>query len=327
MTSKAALSGGFALQVFYMLTSVCLLENSILFSNMAHLISQHLTDGLTKGPSDTKTTQAKNMQVYIQKLLGDTHHTFLQGSYKNDTAISDINDVDIVAMRALTYSATHSPHGPFPSMINWEDIFQEIEEKLKKQTLYTWTVERGDKCIRVLGAFKADIVPSVQVGHDKLSDPIVVYSFRDMAEKINHPRDHYNNGVIKNSSTEGNYKPMVRMMKNWARNQFLEDRATVSSFKIEALVHGTPDNCFVNDRVISFILLADSIVKRVEAQSGILPSALSVCGREDICASWHPIARQNFTERLKESMGYAIEAYQATSQQVADEKWRLAFYL
>ena len=29
------------------------------------------------------------MQNYIQDLLGKAHHTFLQGSYRNDTAISE----------------------------------------------------------------------------------------------------------------------------------------------------------------------------------------------------------------------------------------------
>ncbi|MEK7522255.1 MAG: hypothetical protein AAB569_01630, partial [Patescibacteria group bacterium] len=53
----------------------------------------------TKGISDTKTTQVSNLQNHIQEILGDTHHTFLQGSYKNDTSISNINDVDIVAIR------------------------------------------------------------------------------------------------------------------------------------------------------------------------------------------------------------------------------------
>ena len=106
------------------------------------------------------------MQNYIQDLLGKAHHTFLQGSYRNDTAISDINDVDIVAIRLTTFSSLHSGRR-FPSVISWDAIFTEIEDKLRNQRRYNWTVTRDDKCIKVRGAFNADVVPAVQVNDDR----------------------------------------------------------------------------------------------------------------------------------------------------------------
>lgn len=288
---------------------------------MPHSIPQTLVDSLIKGPSATKTSEVKRMQEYIQGLLGVTHHTFLQGSYKNDTAISDINDVDIVAVRSSTYSSAHSPIQCERS-VTWDKIFSEIEEILRNQKLYTWTVTRGDKCIQVRGAFNADVVPAVQIGRDHLTDPIVVYSFRDNEERINRPRVHYKNGVAKNASTDGIYKPVVRMAKNWALNHFSGDKQIVSSFKIEALVHNVEDSNFNDDYVAAFILVTSEILKTIQNQRVVIPS---VCGYEDITEKWDLNGRKDFENQLATSLQLAYSAYKATSQAEAENYWRRAF--
>lgn len=293
---------------------------------MPHLIPDTLIDSLVAGPSATKITQVANMQNYIQSLLGSTHHTFLQGSYKNDTATSDINDVDVVAVRLSTYSGTFSPVR-LDSMIFWDQIFSEIEAKLRNQNRYTWTVERGDKCIKIRGVFNADVVPAVQVGHDHTVDPIVVYSFRDGTEKINHPRMHYENGVEKNHVTNGNYKPMVRMFKNWAQNHFGDNKGIISSFKTEALVHGGHDTHFSDDYATSFLDLADGIVKQLNLRSLMPVGILSVCGKEDISANWNVTGRSVFASQLQQSLVHARAAHSATSAHTAEQHWRNAFNL
>lgn len=290
-----------------------------------HLIPQNLIDSLTSGPSATKTTQVANMQNFIQDLLGSTHHTFLQGSYKNDTAISDINDVDIVAIRLKTYSGTYSSQ-PVSSTVYWDQIFSEIEAKLRNQSRYNWTVTRGDKCICVRGAFNADVVPAVQVNRDHLIDPIVVYSFRDRREKLNYPRIHYQNGVRKNAATDGRYKPLVRMFKNWTLNHFGNNN-TVSSFKTEALVHSIADSNFFDDQTATFIIAANSTVASLDQAGSGPKSILSVCGQENVCANWHLNDINDFVSQLRESASYGLNAYQASSRAAAETYWRSAFNL
>lgn len=292
---------------------------------MAHNVPTSTVDPLISGPSPSKITQVSNMQNYIQGLLGDTHHTFLQGSYKNDTARSDINDVDIVAVRLQTFSTVHTGLR-FPTSVLWDTIFSEIEAKLRNQRLYTWTVERGDKCIKVRGAFNADVIPAVQV-NSHLEDPIVVYSFRTSTEKLNHPRLHYDNGVVKNKATGGNYKPAARMFKNWAYNHFGEDRNIFSSFKVEALVHGVPDDHFSSDHVSNFIVGADNIVRKLNTRSALPLLIPSVCGKEDITQGWGLVGRGAFVAQLNNSLQLAVEAYQAGSVSQAEAKWREAFNL
>jgi hypothetical protein len=65
-------------------------------------ISQFLIDRYSSGPSTERVRQVKRMQESIRKVLDESdfsYETFLQGSYRNDTAIADINDADIVALR------------------------------------------------------------------------------------------------------------------------------------------------------------------------------------------------------------------------------------
>ena len=293
---------------------------------MAHNIPVHHILKHTKAISDTKRTQVANLQNHIQQILNGTHDTFLQGSYKNDTSIADINDVDIVAVRESTYSSTHSDL-VFTEKISWDSIFSEIEDKLNNQSLYEWTVERADKCIEVrTPTFKADVVPAVRVHQDTETDPVVIYSFKATEERMNSPRTHYLNGVLKHAMTNQNYKPMVRMFKNWVVNHFV-DSDVVSSYQMESLVHSAPDECFSSDHVHSFILIGAHIIKLLK-QRDVIPLVInSVCGSEDITKNWDIGNRQLFRDTLSESLIHAIDAYQAPSVPVAERYWSNAFNL
>lgn len=280
----------------------------------------------TKSISDNKRTEVANLQKYIQEILGDTHHTFLQGSYANDTSTSDINDVDIVAIRKNTYSTVHTGLS-FPKSVLWETIFSEIEGKLTNQNRYQWTVARseGGKCIEVrTSGFKADVVPAVQVNEDAKSDPIAIYSFKTGVEKVNSPRTHLKNGVEKHAATNQNYKPVVRMFKNWVSNHF-GDTKIISSYQIESLVHGTPDKNFDDDHAYSFLFVGNYIAELL-SQREISPMRIdSVCGTEDITANWDITARQSFKNKLNESIADGLSACKAQTVQEAQRRWDDAF--
>lgn len=288
-------------------------------------IPENLIEPLIKCPPPTTVERVSSLQQYIQDLLGDTHHTFLQGSYKNDTAISDINDVDIVATRLKTYSGIYSLH-PISSWILWDTIFSEIEQKLRNQSKYNWTVTRGDKCIKVRGVFNADIVPAVQVGDDHLVDPIAIYSFRSGKEKLNYPRVHYENGVQKNKLTDGKYKPTVRLFKQWVKNHFGEQKDIISSFKMEALIHGMDNRQFFDDYPANFIIMANTILTKLN-QGGSLPVIPSVCGKENIVANWDASGLNIFLNKIRESLILAYTAYSADTLASVEDNWKKAFNL
>lgn len=293
---------------------------------MLHKIPIEDTKKHTKGISESRRTQVSNLQNHIQEILGDSHHTFLQGSYKNGTSTSDINDVDIAAVRVNTYSGTYSPK-PFSNTIAWENIFEEIEKKLRSQKLYVWTVERKDKCIQVVTRdFKADVVPATQVQEDIGTDPIAIYSFKNRSEKINSPRNHYENGVSKNKETSNNYKPIVRLFKNWLTNHFGNKRP-ISSYQIESLIYNTPSENFSDDHASSFILIGLHIKEMLSSIHAFSPKINSVCGTENIIINWSEIDRGIFKKQLEESLTTALKAYKSTTASEAKYYWDKAFNL
>lgn len=293
---------------------------------MTHNIPLAHVQKLTKAISDTKRAEVANLQNYIQEVLS-SHHTFLQGSYKNDTSTSDINDVDIVAVRPNTYSGTHSSV-PVSHLIMWDQIFSEIENKLiLNPGRYRWTVKRADKCIEVrTSSFKADVVPAVQVDPVLKNDNIAIYSFKNACEKVNFPNTHYKNGVAKHDDTNQNYKPIVRMFKNWATNHFGESDI-VSSYHIESLVYNSPKDNFYNDHAASFALIGSYIVKLLRRRNVTPVVIKSVCGSEDITANWSLSNQQVFCDILDKSVTHALNAYQAGNQYDAQNHWGKAFNL
>src|SRR5438876_236424 len=97
---------------------------------MAHLIAAAAVDNYSAAPVPSTVAAVKSLHENIRNTLGATYETFLQGSYKNDTSIPDLNDVDIVAIRKQTYS-THFTGRPCTNPLPWETIFDEVRGLLE----------------------------------------------------------------------------------------------------------------------------------------------------------------------------------------------------
>ena len=63
--------------------------------SMPNLIPQETLDSYTAAPSDATVAAVKRLHENIRDILGADFETLLQGSYRNDTSISDLNDVDM----------------------------------------------------------------------------------------------------------------------------------------------------------------------------------------------------------------------------------------
>ena len=81
---------------------------------------------------------------------------------------------------------------------------------------------------------------------------ITFWGRHDHLQVVNYPKLHYDNGVVKNRSTAGEYKPSVRMLKN-ARRYLVEhgdiDRTLAPwySSSVRLCYHNIPDQSFVAD--------------------------------------------------------------------------------
>lgn len=289
-------------------------------SRLTHLIPDAAARRYTAAPAPSTVSAAKSLQESIRDVLGNDYDTFLQGSYKNNTGVPNLNDVDVVALRKHTYTRVFTDLPP-GEPITWEAIFADVQSRLEASHHYRGKTELGDKCITVNTTFKADVVPAVHLG-DPAIDPIAVHSFRQASERKNYPRDHYERGVEKHARTANNYKPTVRMFKRWSRSWFAgTDMAP--SFYVECLVHSVRDGFFTSDPPGTFLLVADHIVNKLSRSSVIM----SVAGDKDILTSaeWSPDKFEVFQARLSESLSLAVQAFNATSSSHAERLWRETF--
>lgn len=280
------------------------------------LISQSLIDRYSAGPSSSRVAAVASLQQTIRSVLGDDDYdTFLQGSYRNGTAIADINDVDIVARR----KATHAPLTP----TQWEMLFESIAAKLRTSSRIAGTVTKGDKCVKLTGSsggLDADIVPAAAI-RDFGSDPIAIYSRSQRQERPNYPRTHYDHGVDKQRNTLDAFKPTVRLFKRWAQQYAGFDRVA-PSFYIECAVHAVATGEFKPYLPLGFASVGLEICSWTRSKY-----IASVAGDKDILVphEWHPDNFERFQAKLLPDLRRVVDAMNATTRAEADRLWKLAF--
>lgn len=288
---------------------------------MAHLLPLDFVTRYARPPSETTVKRAISTHENVRTLLGDSDYaTLLQGSYKNDTALWDMNDVDIVAVSRNLVSRAFSAGSPGEG-VAWTEIFARIERKLQSDPRYQGRWTREDKCIRLNTEIKVDIVPAVHVG-DATADPISIYSFRAVRERMNWPRGHYEAGAQKSAQTSGAFKQTVRLFKRWARCWF-GSRKVAPSYYIECLVHAQPAHLFTGDLAQDFVLQGTQMT---QMQYGVstLPR---VAGDGNLLAvgEWEPAPFLEFQNTLRSSVGHARAALAASSEAQARAVWTAAF--
>lgn len=289
---------------------------------MPHLIPAAEVARHARGPSAITTTAIANLQDAIRDALEEPYETFLQGSYKNDTAIRDINDVDVVALRKRTVSTVFSQER-YDVVESWDSIFRDIETRLQSTARFRGKVSRGDKCVKVADTQNADVVPAVRIkSYDQ--DPVAVFSFREGTERQNWPRVHYANGVQKHRGTSQTFKPVVRMFKSWVANHWPK-QSPAPSFYVECLISNVPDERFSTDLALAFFSVGFWIEQNLPASP--TPVVWSVARDKDIlvASEWHPDNYAVFVRQLAVSTTYIAGALQATSVAEAVRLWRLAF--
>jgi len=272
-------------------------------------------------PSETTVERAISVHQSVRSLLDDSEYaTLLQGSYKNDTALWDMNDVDIVAVSKNLVS-THFTGNTPTNGVPWADIFSRIEQKLQADGRYQGKWTREDKCIRLNTGVKIDIVPAVRIGEATL-DPIAIYSFRTGRERKNWPRSHFDAGAAKSGRTNGAFKQAVRLFKRWARCWFSE-RKTAPSYYLECLVYAQPDATFSGDLARDFVSVAGSVAQVRHGYSTL--SRLAGEGNLLSAEEWGVAEFQKFQQSLQRAFSHAQAAIAAYSESSARASWVAAF--
>lgn len=280
---------------------------------MTHYISSAAVEKYAKPPSPSVVSQVKVLHETIRDVFpGDQYLTILQGSYKNDTAVKDINDVDIVVICKKIISGTFgNPAKKSSTVVSWDSIFQNIKEFLTKAG---YGVVLGDKCLKVKGSFDVDVVPAVYTENPD-NDPVAIFSFRERLERKNYPRIHAQNGEDKNQGTNGQFKPMVRMFKVWSQNHFTDPKIA-PSYYIESLIYNMPNELFVSDKALAFTILTRKILQTTNLKT--------VAGDRWITGEEWPTFGQLCSELAKTEV-HLDNALKAPSEWLATQHWKNAF--
>lgn len=202
-------------------------------------------------PGRTYETRASSQYNTIKALIENRNGPagvlaptcFLQGSYRRETAIYTINDIDIVALCQLWYPPTRGAQaGP-----EWgrHRIFDTIagalmvDERYKGKVFYS----RTSMCIKVDLGIKVEILPVVyqQGNHDPANEPF--YLFRPETQQWEQGFARYHQSALtnKNQNTEGNFIPAVKVFKHLRSRSGLD----VASFHIECFLHLLPNALFL----------------------------------------------------------------------------------
>lgn len=202
------------------------------------------------GKSDNSKITYEAIKSIIENKLGYNYDIFLQGSYHNTTHVKDNSDIDVVVVnKALTINNTiYGPYGDINSLQNFKrGLFYYI------QNSNNFNFKLGNKTIKYEGNINyvpADIVPCAYYKGSQLGAPVgtILYDTNLGKYFVNYPKQHYDNGKLKSSLTNENFKKTVRMFKN-ARNyavkkNILSSENIAPSYFLECLIYNVPNNAF-----------------------------------------------------------------------------------
>lgn len=205
---------------------------------------------------------------------------FLQGSYKQQTAIYTINDVDIVVLCRLWHPA---PVGVGSVGYGRNEIFDLIAAPLRADGRYVSKIRYGPNsmCIKVDLGIKVEILPVVYKADNNDSDkePFRLYRPPHGQWEDGYARYHQQWLTIKNSAnrTGGNFVPMIKILKHLRSLMKLE----AVSFHLECLLFSVPDAYFLGSPA-DYIPAVFNYIASTPAATWYSRRCMTPCGDRDI---------------------------------------------
>lgn len=223
-------------------------------------------------PSKTEQEKMENTEKAIKNAIENDSvlskmdiSIFAQGSYKNRTSVKQDSDVDVCVRLNSTFFArypegkTREDYGNVDGSITFKD-FKNLVEKALKSYFGEDEVVRGNKAFDIHSntyRVDADVLPAFAYRHyngngqEEYIKPVGVAFLTDKGVRINNwPKQTYDNGATKQSTTGERYKKMVRILKklrNKMQDENISGSYNVASFLIESMVWNVPDSKFGKD--------------------------------------------------------------------------------
>lgn len=251
---------------------------------------------------------------------------FLQGSYKRQTAIHTINDVDIVALCKLSYSSNANQN-------TRDQMFQFIADSISKNNRYSDKIKfnKNSMCIKVLlSGIKIEVLPALREENMMFEhEPIYIFqpNINENEEgfwRKTYARKHQQLCTQKNSSSNSFFVPMIKVIKHLRSVRTELSDSDAFSFHIECLLYA------LRNSIYNKVAYCDCIESVLKALDGFSPEKAtssglkSPCGDKEIFSNseWSFDSYLNFHNAVKNWKKIAIYANRQTDKNKAIDAWK-----
>ena len=243
---------------------------------------------------------------------------FLQGSYRRDTAIYTINDIDIVALCALWFPGEGTGNG-------WsrDEIFSALAAPFQANQLYSDKVRYGPTslCIKLDLGIDVEILPAVfkRGTHDPTVEPFCIYRPEEQKWVHAFAREHHSKLSAKNKATEGNLIPAIKTMKHIRSFHGLN---TVS-FHLESFLYAQSSRCFVGSPADVFADLL-AVIATLPAEQWWQSGITTPCGDRLLFSpsEWSLLSWTHFYRLVLQLAPIAGEAVRTADRATAVRLWQ-----
>jgi len=252
--------------------------------------------------------------------------SFLYGSYKRETAVGDIKDVDIVILTSFDIK-------------DEENTPTKVLKKLKTALVRFYenpdAIEYQRRSIRVDEplperpeiSLTLDLIPAVAVnGEDK---PLYVPDRESKKWVESHPKGHIENTTALNKKSDGHFVRLVKIIKWWWKYQCEvhhpnKKRPKPKGFWLECLVaqHFKPE---LTSHAEHFIHVLESVVKEYGSSKFVPKLKDPGLPNQGITTSLSPKEFDTFIGIVKESLYIAQKAIDEPDKITSSELWRDVF--
>jgi hypothetical protein len=285
-------------------------------------------------PSPTYIKNAARAYTQIVDLIEDREgpagklgiKCFLQGSYKRDTAIHTINDVDIVGLCSVPYYSNKANRN------TRNQIFDMIVDSIAGNQTYKEKVFYRNRsiCIKIdLEAVRLEVLPALRI-KEKPYEYEPFYMFNPNLDDGNGgkwvltlPRKHQQLISKKNADANGNFVPLIKVIKHLISLESSLIPGDALSFHIECLLYALKDSIYQCS-------ICDGITNVLNALAGFTPDKATRFGIKTPCkdkllfgaSEWKVGSYQRFHDHVKRWHELAEQANRETDKDKAITVWK-----
>ena len=185
---------------------------------------------------ETVSTRQTNIREVLESDL-DVLDSFLTGSYSRNTMIAPLSEADIDIIIVLNSKYFHHYNGQNGGQAGLLDL---VKRTLKKTYTRTPDISRNGQAVTIrFEDFLVDVVP----GFRREGGGFLIPNSITQSWISTDPKKHVEISSSANQAHNGNYVPLVKMIKGWNKSHSNFFR----SFHLETLALGILDNVTISD--------------------------------------------------------------------------------